>query len=594
MNNATERYSFASICARSVCGVALASAMVLPGVGAVGVGQAWADDTTDKDEVVYVKGAADGATQGIYVVNVFDTENAESVNDPANYTSVSNLTTNEALSETDGTVALTTTAGEPFYYQGEMDSATQLPWNITVKYYLNGEEVQPADLQGADGLLKVVFDVQALDDGSSTADFASSYLLQAQGTFAEENFAIADAGDATLARSGSDEVVTCLVLPGESATFEVSGIASNFHYDGWQVAGMPLSMAINIADQDTSQLTDACNELEDATTKLTDGGETLFDGTDTLSDGATQVASGASDVAAGANELSAGVDSAVAGLSNLSTAGKSVATGWQSVYAGIGTLKSNLVALKAGSDTFSQALGTQAANYSSQAQVEAATAAYQQALQAVLADPTDQAAQAQLNTAVTQLAAANQAAGAAKALTETKSSYDSQIGANIGALASNTELENGAAQFDSGLTEFLGGATSAADQASALSSGAASLAEGANQVADGADQVADGATSLQDGASQLASGNKTLAESVDGMDQEILDQLQETIDEKLGGDFNPHSFVVPSNTNVDDVQFVYVIEGVSEAEDDADSDATDEEESTEDETFFDRLFALFQ
>lgn len=615
MNSARVRYSIKSIAARSALSVALVAGVSLPFAG--GATQAWAADGTAKDEVVYVKSSATGDTQGIYVVNIFDTEAAEQVSDPANYTSVSNLTTNDALTEKDGLVTLTTTAGEPFYYQGEMDASTQLPWDITFTYYLNGEEVQPQDIAGADGLVKIVFDAKALDDNSTVSDFSHSYILQAQGTFAQEHFAIADAGDATLAHSGSNEVVSCLVLPGEDATFEISGLANNFQYDGWQVAGMSLSMAVDLASQDTSQLTDACEELENATVKLSDGASTMFDGSTELSSGANQVASGAAEVAEGAGSLSegassvatgaanlsAGVDSAVSGLSNLSTGAKGVAEGWNSVYAGIGTVKEKLGELEAGSATFSNTLGTQASAYASQAQIEAAQAAYQQALQAALANPTDATAQANLNAAVTQLAAANQAAGAAKALSETKSSYDASVGAGISALATNSDLQAGAAQFDAGLSEYLDGASSASEQASALATGAAALADGANSVADGANslhsgatgvatganQVAEGATSLEQGASQLSSGASTLATSVDGMDSEILDELQNTIDEKLGEDFTPHSFVVPSNTNVDKVQFVYVIEGIDEPEDDADT----EEEPTEEETFFDRLFALF-
>lgn len=75
------------------------------------------------------------------------------------------------------------------------------------------------------------------------------------------------------------------------------------------------------------------------------------------------------------------------------------------------------------------------------------------------------------------------------------------------------------------------------------------------------------------------------------MDQKIIDQLQQAIDEKLGQDFTPHSFVVPSNTNVDAVQFVYVVGGVEEPESEPEQPATEEEQAQK--TIFDRFFALF-
>ena len=44
-----------------------------------------------------MKAGADGATQGVYVVNVFDTATAVTVDDPGRYTRVKNLTTEDEL-----------------------------------------------------------------------------------------------------------------------------------------------------------------------------------------------------------------------------------------------------------------------------------------------------------------------------------------------------------------------------------------------------------------------------------------------------------------------------------------------------------------
>ena len=96
---------------------------------------------------------------------------------------------------------------------------------------------------------------------------------------------------------------------------------------------------------------------------------------------------------------------------------------------------------------------------------------------------------------------------------------------------------------------------------------------------------------MASGASELSNGSAELANSTNGMDQKIIDQLQDAIDEKLGQDFTPHSFVAPSNTNVDSVQFVYVVSGVDEP-DNEEAESVTEEEQTE-KTIIDRFFALF-
>ena len=82
----------------------LAGALALP-TAALEVSQAWGvEPEAAKDEVVYVKAGADGATQGLYVVNVFDTGSVQTVDDPARYTRVKNLTTTDALVQENGAV----------------------------------------------------------------------------------------------------------------------------------------------------------------------------------------------------------------------------------------------------------------------------------------------------------------------------------------------------------------------------------------------------------------------------------------------------------------------------------------------------------
>ena len=277
---------------RAAVAMGLAGTLAMPGA-------AWAADgsagalSAEKDEVVYVKAGADGATQGVYVVNVFDTATAVTVDDPGRYTRVKNLTTEDELVQRDGAVQVKTLSGEPFYYQGDLDAATVLPWDIALSYYLDGREVGPDELAGATGKVRVVLDVKARTDASANgvSDFAQSCLLQAQGTFSEESFGIEDAGDATVAHAGSNALVTCLVLPGESAMFEITGQARGFEYAGWQISALPLSMAIDLALQDTSELTGKTDQLEEATSQLSEGAGALADGLGSLNAGAQSLSS---------------------------------------------------------------------------------------------------------------------------------------------------------------------------------------------------------------------------------------------------------------------------------------------------------------
>ena len=80
------------------------------------------------------------------------------------------------------------------------------------------------------------------------------------------------------------------------------------------------------------------------------------------------------------------------------------------------------------------------------------------------------------------------------------------------------------------------------------------------------------------------------------MDRKVLDEVQETIDEKLGTGYQLHSFVDAGNTDVNEVQFVYVVDGVEDPGDSDDAAAETAADADDDssQTFTQRLVALFK
>ena len=592
---------------------------------------AYAATDSAKDEVVYAKTDAQGSTQGIYVVNVFQGTDG-TLSDSAAYESVTNLSTTQDLTQKKGRVTFDTESGKAFYYQGDMSADTPLPWDISVTYYLDGKKVSADKVQGATGDLKVVLKVKP-NGSSDLADFCDSYLLQAQGTFDPDTFAITSS-NATLAHSGNSQLATCLVLPGESGTFTLEGDARDFSYDGWQISAVPLSLAIDLSEQDTSQLTGKTQDLKDATSKLASGASDLSQGASDLSQGSDEVtigaysvafaalfaelgtgsvASGSADVSQGADDLSAGVEEATSNLQKISDNSSDLVAGFDTLSQGIAQTAQGIQSIAEGSAAYAQGLKDSADQYAYQAQgATQAQAAYEAAVQAYGANPSEETL-ANLNAAVSVLAAANQAAGAAAAL---QSAYQSYSTLNDGIAALNAQapyLTEGASSFEQNLQSYTGNvdtlsqkSASLTQGASDLADGAATLNEGANSIyegmtafssatdalAQGAETLSDGAATLSKGASSLADGSQTLADSTQNIDDEIMNGLQQAIDDKLGGDFAPRSFVDAENTQVDTVQFVYVVEGVQPADEDA---SADEEagQSTEDPGIIGRLLALF-
>lgn len=676
-----------------------------------------------KDEIVYTRTDATGAASGTYVVNYFNTPQAVEVADPGTYDKVTNLSTTEQLEDANGTVNLTTLAGQPFYYQGDLADGTQLPWKVDITYTLDGKEVSPEDLSGADGDLDIELKIAGLDDDSATADFAKSFVLQAQGTFADANFNLTDAGDATISTVGDKTLVTYLQLPGTDGDYHIKGKATDFTYSGWQIAAMPLSLDLNVADYDTSQLTDAAGELESATTQLADGGSSLRSGLSQLNTGASTAATGATTLSNGANTLQAQLQAQQGNFNTLNSGAAQVAGGVHELSTtlqttlpatlsqantqvsdlrnqtntirgevtainngmqGIGaastqiktdaeTVGNDLKGLQAGLTGLSQLPGeistaSASINNASAAATQAQTYAQQtsNALTPLLsADNLTEQQKATIQAAIAASGGAAQYAGGAASVSQVATALDAKsaklqdTSSQLTALANGgltehaqtlandlTGLQTSAGQLTTASSTALGQADSALDQADALitstqdtmsgmgtqlarlneldagaqqvSSGVSALtanltqttANGQTTIYGASTQIASGASQLNSGLNTLSAGTQTaytgsgtlsdglnqLRDAVSGMDRKVLDEVQETIDEKLGTGYQLHSFVDAGNTDVNEVQFVYVVDGVEDPGDSDDAAAETAADADDDssQTFTQRLVALFK
>lgn len=575
-----------------------------------------------KDETVYIKTKANGSVSGIYVVNTFDAGQPRTVQDPGSYTKVTNLTTDAKLKETNGKVDVTTLENKPFYYQGDLKADTALPWNVSVDYTLDGRAVDAKELDGADGELAMTLRIAPNESADkATREFADAYVIQAQGTFPQEALDITDAGDATLAQSGGNTVVSGMVLPGETGTFTIRGRAKDFTSSGWQITAMSLDMALDVRDQDTSQLTEQTGKLGDATALLADGTTSLAQGNRELSRGIGSLATGTTELNRGAQSLAGGTETLAQGAGALAQGNRQLADGLTQLYdasgrmsagvkglpeqitalsQGVTTLKQGTDALKQGDGQYRQALadGQQTILAQVGGDIDAAETAsrqaYAQALAAVKQNPGDAQAIAALDKAVTAMAQVENAKGQYQALGQALDGY-AGISSGIGQLsggvdqldakvngsangssddsaaaqASLAQLAEGLASMHTAIGQLNTGAQSAASGAEELAKGLSAARDGANSLAtgaaaadSGARTLASGAASAADGADRLDDGARELADSVKGMDDKVLDELQKTIDEKLGKGFKVHSFVAPDNTAVDRVQFTYVLPGI--------------------------------
>lgn len=109
-------------------------------------------------ENVYVHMSADGEISGTYVVNSYTLDEETDITDYGNYTKVQNLTNMEALNQDGNEITFHAEEGK-FYYQGDMENA-ELPWDFTITYKLDGNEMTPEELSGETGSLEITIDTK--------------------------------------------------------------------------------------------------------------------------------------------------------------------------------------------------------------------------------------------------------------------------------------------------------------------------------------------------------------------------------------------------------------------------------------------------
>ena len=230
--------------------------------------------SSEKEEVIYINLTADGSVKDVYAVNIFG---KGAVTDYGDYSSVEMLNTTDNITQNGDRVAFSTSA-DRVYYKGKMKS-TVIPWNISIRYYIDGKEYSANDAAGKSGRLEIKFKVTKNE--SCGGSYFDDYALQAAFTLDTEKCLNITAADATVANVGSKKQMSYVILPGEGIDTSITADVKDFEMDAVSINGIPLSMNIEVDDK---ELTDKITELQDAIAAVDDGADELKDGTAQMRD----------------------------------------------------------------------------------------------------------------------------------------------------------------------------------------------------------------------------------------------------------------------------------------------------------------------
>lgn len=564
---------------------------------------------SSKEEVIYINLTSGGSVREMYAVNIFDDKN---VTDYGDYLSVELLNTTDNINQNGDKITFSSSA-DRVYYKGKMKSNI-MPWNISIKYYVDGKEYTPEEAAGKSGKMKIYFKVSKNE--AYDGPFYDAYALQASFTLDTEIAKNITASDATLANVGKKKQLTYTILPGEGIDTVITADVTDFEMDAASINGIPLNMNIQVNDEElmnkvdellggiedidngADELNSGVNRLSDATRDdLQPGVNQLNDGMKDLNDGVLKIQDGLDELNSKSYELTSGSAQVLSALNTINSQLNS-----QEQKDSISQLVSGSAGIKDGITNLTGKLGELQAGVSYAKFMDALAAGSNNAI-------TDETI-SQLKESNTQVAGLLQSIGNNQGAAVVSSNnnvidgilaginqYLTTVNTNItalyqGAQSLNTEyakldagirslavsvqqLADGVNQLvteygrlDKGVNEYTEGVAKVIAGYSQIVTGTSDLLSGSGELRDGTAELVNSIAELYDGTSQLKDGTGEMRDETDGMDTQITDKIDEMVNGITGGDYEPVSFVSDKNTNVKAVQFVIQTESVQIKESD--------------------------
>ena len=299
--------------------------------------------SSEKEEVIYINLAADGSVKDVYAVNIFSKGD---ITDYGEYSAVEMLNTMDKITQKGDTITFSSSA-DRVYYKGKVTS-TVIPWNISIKYFIDGTEYSADEVAGKSGKLEIKFKVTKNE--SCSGNFFDDYALQASFTLDTEKCRDIKAMDAAIANVGSKKQISYTMLPGEGIDTSITADVTDFEMSAVSINGVPLSMNIEVDDE---ELMDQVTELLDAIAELDDGAGDLKDGVSELQDaakddlqlGVKEMLDGVSELHDGAGKLKEGGDALKDGTGELKNGAAELNDGVNTLNDGIALVQSGLAEL---------------------------------------------------------------------------------------------------------------------------------------------------------------------------------------------------------------------------------------------------------
>lgn len=515
---------------------------------ATAVTPVFAADDADKEETVYVKTDAQGNEKSIIVSDWLKNFTGEStLKDASDLTDIENVKGNETFSKQKNNITWKAN-GNDIYYQGT--SAKNLPVSMEVTYYLDGKEIQPKDLIGKSGKVRIHYSYTnhskktATIDGKETMIYTPFTLVTAA-ILSTDHFSNVKASNGKVISDGNKHMVVGVAFPGlsESLNLKNSSLGSTYSIpEDFEITAdakdFQMTVTATVATADTlsefglddaasmDDLTSSLKDLSNASDKLADGSGELLSGVNKLASASKELKAGTSKLSkssqtltSGLNKISNGSKDLKAGTSQLASKTKNLPDSVETLDKGV---KQIIKELKNGMPSEEKQKQLQTALTTAQSQIEttmndmagqtAAMAEQAKKIGAMAQDETLPAEQRQQLGSIAQ--SLSQSLGSMKSDLETMQKSLGTISTclnNINGLLQDTKtstgkLETALNKISAGTSQLLSSSKTLTSSIGKLNQGASSLNSGIQSAASGSSKLSSGASTLNKGTGKLVTG----------------------------------------------------------------------------------------
>ena len=356
----------------------------------------------DKDETVYVIADSTGkATSTIVSAWLRNPDGKEKLTDASDLKDITNVKGDETFTQK-GSEITWDAAGSDIYYQGTTSKDTPVTEKIT--YFLDGKEVSPKEIAGKSGKVKIRFDYT--NNEKTKASIAGKEeeinvpFIVVSGMVLGDNFTNVDVTNGKVISNGAGNMVVGIAMPGLKDSLnikeedlsdnisipdyvEVTADAEDFELD-MTMSIVSSSSSLNVDGAfDFSDLDSKIDDLSDAVDKLSDGSGDLADGLKTLNEKMPEFSNGLNDLQNGVRSYTDGAKTLADGISTLkSSSGE--------LISGVDQLKTSVNTLNNGVQTLNKAVSAKMSDKEKEAARAQASQAAQAAVDAQLADGSEQ------------------------------------------------------------------------------------------------------------------------------------------------------------------------------------------------------------